>query len=215
RFLRRLLPRALSAHVEVTIGTEFLSSNHRYLLPSPASVLGTCMAMASAAPPIVERVSNENQIAGTDRRRLVSAAQKCAAMLVDAGPRSFKGALADHAVDSVALLVNGVAPPLVEHRIAIERFAEALVEMFDERLGGDVDAAKVARDFGDRNRVRARIVGDRLDVDAGSDQQERALVVDACFDQNAGDLLPAGEDVVRPLDAGVEGEDLAQIRGPD
>src|SRR5207248_2145214 len=126
--------------------------------------------------------SDENQVAGADGSRLVSAAQKRAAMLVDAAPRSFDGALADDAVDAVALLVNRVAPPFIEHRVAVERLAEPLVEMFDEGLGGHVDPAKIARDQRDRRGVGTIVVRDRLDVDAGPDQQKRALLVDARFD---------------------------------
>src|SRR6185295_17510764 len=97
-------------------------------------------------------------------------------------------ALADDAVDAIALLVNRVTPPLVEHRVTIERLPEALVEMFDEALGCGVDAGKIADQFRDRNRVGTIVVRDRLDIDPGSDQQERALLVDARLDQDAGDL---------------------------
>ena len=54
--------------------------------------------------------------------------------------------------------------------------------------------------FADRRRVRAVVAVDRLDVDAGADEQVRALLLHARLDQDAGDLPAAGEDVVRPLD---------------
>src|SRR3954453_18590120 len=101
RSLRKLLPRVLSAWMEGTIATDFLSSNHRYLLPPAASILGAPVMMPRTAPRIVDcRFSDEDQVARSDRRRLVTVAQKRAAMLVDAGPGAFDRPIADDAVDA-------------------------------------------------------------------------------------------------------------------
>src|SRR5256885_2959390 len=114
-------------------------------------------------------VSDEDQIAGTDRRRLISPAQESTAMFIDSVPRSFDGPLADHAMDPVALLMDRIAPPLVEHRVAIERLSETLVKMFDEGLGSHLNSSKIAGELRDCRGVGPRVILDRFDVDAGPD----------------------------------------------
>src|SRR5581483_1688607 len=159
---------------------------------------------------------HQDQLARTDRDRFRTIAQQRAALLVDAGPGPVHGALADDTGDAIAGLVDGEAPPFGDHAIVIERMRELRVDVLDERHRRILDPGEGAmRHLGDGHRVRPDVVLHRLDVDADADENVSALFLNTRLDQNAGDLAAIRENVVRPLDARVDGEDVAQIAGHD
>src|SRR5579872_4379855 len=153
---------------------------------------------------IANRLLRHDQLAGADGQHFAAVAKLRAALLVDADPRSARGAVADDGGDAVARFVNRIRPPLVEDRFSVERHAQPPVDMLDELLGRSADAVESFGDLADGDRVRPRLVFDRLHVDADADQQVRAIVLHARFDEDAGDFLAADEDVVRPLDLCVD-----------
>src|SRR6266542_3325575 len=100
-----------------------------------------------------------HQIARADGQNFLAVAQERASLLIDSDPASGRGAVADDAGDSIARLVNGMRAPFLENSVAIERRAQPPIEVLDERLG--------------RRR------------DSVADDQERSIVLDARFDQDA------------------------------
>src|SRR5207245_2535012 len=92
---------------------------------------------------IENRLLRHDEIAGADSQNLIAISKKRAALLVDADPRPGRCAVADDARDAIAGLVDCVLPPLAQNRQAIERSAEAAIEMLNEGFGGSVDAPKL------------------------------------------------------------------------
>ena len=83
--------------------------------------------------------------------------------------------------------------------------AATIIVLLDERLDGLRDAAEgTLRHFADRDRVRPRLIANRIDVDSDADHEERAIVLNSRFDQDAGDLAAIDQDVVGPFDARVD-----------
>ena len=78
--------------------------------------------------------------------------------------------------------------------------------MADERFRRRSNALEVLPDFADRDCVRTGLVLERLDVDSRTDQQVRAVVLNARLDEDAGDFFSGDEDIVRPLDLCVDGK---------
>jgi hypothetical protein len=123
-------------------------------------------------------------------------------MFVDAGPRSGNGAIADDALDAIAVAMNGQAAPLFEHFVAIEGTSESHVEMFDERGGGFLDTAEIARrHLANGDSVRPGIGSEGLDIHSDPDDQVDAIILNSRFRQDAGDFLSSDDDIVWPLDA--------------
>src|SRR5439155_2974149 len=90
----------------------------------------------------------------------------------------------------------------------------ALINVLDECNRRDLDAGEVAgRDLADGYRVRPDVIRERLDVNADADDQEDAIILNPRLGENAGDLSTSDDDVIRPLDPRVDGEDVAQICG--
>src|SRR2546428_6927087 len=154
---------------------------------------------------IENRLLRHHQIARADRHHFIAISQQRAARFVDSNPGAAGRAIADDAGDAVAGLVHGERPPLRKNHLAIEGIAEPLVEMFDECLDGRRDATEIALgDLADRDRVRAAVIVDRLDIDSDADDQEQPVVLHAGLDEDAGDLAAVDQDVVRPLDSGID-----------
>src|SRR5437868_11458217 len=83
--------------------------------------------------------------------------------------------------------------------------------MPDERFGRRSDALEVSPDFANRDRVRTCLVLERFDIDSRTDQQVRAVVLNARLDEDAGDFFSGDENIVRPLDPRVDGKYIMQI----
>src|SRR5581483_1579445 len=166
----------------------------------------TCRAWLRVPCSRRTRALHDDQLAGADGDHFAAVAQLRAALIVDADPRPARAAVADHGGDAIARFVNGVRAPLGQHGLPVDRSAQARVEVLDELLGRGGDAVEFLGDFADGDRVRPGLVLDRLDVDADSHEDVRAIVLHARLDQDAGDFFAADEDVVRPFDFRIDGK---------
>src|SRR5581483_1218461 len=136
---------------------------------------GTCRAWLRVPCSRRTRALHDDQLAGADGDHFAAVAQLRAALIVDADPRP--------AGDAIARFVNGVRAPLGQHGLPVDRSAQARVEVLDELLGRGGDAVEFLGDFADGDRVRPGLVLDRLDVDADSHEDVRAIVLHARLDQ--------------------------------
>src|SRR6266849_827585 len=156
---------------------------------------------------INDRVLRHDQVAGADRHDFVAVAHHRAPLIVDADPGAVDGAFADHRCDAIAGFVHRQRTPLRQDRLAVEGPAQASVEVLDERLDGLRDAAECAlRNLADGDGVRPRVIANRIDVDSNPDDEECPIVLYARLDENPGNLPAVDKDVVRPLDARVDGK---------
>src|SRR5262249_57765887 len=133
---------------------------------------------------IGNRLLRDHELARADGRHLVAVGKQRAALIVDTHPLAARGAVADHGCDAIARFVNGVGAPLPKNGLSIKLLAQPPVEMLHELLGRRVDAAELLGHLADGHRVRPALVLDRLDIDAGADQQKRAAVLDSGLDED-------------------------------